>query len=60
MILSYSNLNRKTILNNLEKIKTFYDKKILSEDTLEILLNSDRNEIFENIRDAALDGDKKT
>ena len=57
-ILSYSSLDRKTILNNLEKIKTFYDKKILSDDTLEILLNSDRNEIFENIRDAALDGDK--
>ena len=26
---------------------------------LEVLLNSDRNEMFENIRDAALDGDKK-
>ena len=30
-------------------------KNILSEDSLEILLNSDRNEIFENIRDAALE-----
>ena len=59
MIISYSNLNRKTILNNIEKIKSFYEKKILSEDSLEILLNSDRNEMFENIRDAALDGDKK-
>ena len=59
MILNYSNLNRKTIQNNLEKIKSFYDKKILEEDSLEILLNSDRNEIFENIRDAALNGEKK-
>ncbi len=58
MILSYSNLNRKTILNNIEKIKSFYDKKVLSENTLETLLNSDRNEMFENIRDAALIGDK--
>tara|TARA_E500000178_G_scaffold346929_1_gene399358 strand:+ start:3757 stop:4758 length:1002 start_codon:yes stop_codon:yes gene_type:complete len=58
MILNYSNLNRKTILNNIEKIKSFYEKKILSEDTLEILLNADRNEVFENIRDAALNGDK--
>ena len=58
MILNYSNLNRKTILNNLEKIKSFYDKKILSEESLEELLNSDRNELFENIRDAALIGDK--
>ena len=58
MIINYSNLNRKTILNNLDKIKSFYDKKVLSEDSLETLLNSDRNELFENIRDAALIGDK--
>jgi len=58
MILNYSNLNRKTILNNLDKIKSFYDKKVLSEASLEALLNSDRNELFENIRDAALIGDK--
>ncbi len=58
MILNYSNLNRKTILNNIDKIKSFYEKKILSEESLDLLLNSDRNEIFENIRDAALDGDK--
>ncbi len=60
MIISYSNLNRKTVLNNLEKIKSFYEKKVLSEDSLETLLNSDRNEIFENIRDAALSGEKVT
>ena len=59
MIISYSNSNRKTIINNIEKIKSFYEKRILSEDSLEVLLNSDRNEMFENIRDAALDGDKK-
>ena len=58
MILSYSNSNRKTILSNIEKIKSFFDKKELSEESLEILLNSDRNEMFENIRDAALDGNK--
>ena len=58
MILSYSNLNRKTVLNNMEKIKSFYEKKILSEESLETLLNSDRNEMFENIRDAALSGEK--
>ncbi len=58
MIVTYSNLNRKTIQTNLEKIKSFYEKKILSDESLEVLLNSDRNEIFENIRDAALNGDK--
>ena len=58
MIINYSNSDRKTILNNIEKIKSFYIKKILSESTLVELLNSDRNEVFENIRDAALSGDK--
>ncbi len=58
MILNYSNLNRKTIINNIDKIKSFYDKKVLSEESLEILLNSDRNEFFENIRDASLIGEK--
>ncbi len=58
LILNHSNLNRKTILNNIEKINTFFDNKILEEYSLEVLLNSDRNEIFENIRDAALLGDK--
>ncbi len=58
MIINYSNSNRKTIFNNLEKIKSFYMKKILSESTLVELLNTDRNEMFENIRDAALSGDK--
>ena len=59
MILNYSNFNRKTIQGNLVKIKSFYEKKILSEDSLDVLLNSDRNEMFENIRDAAIIGDKK-
>ena len=58
MILSYSNLNRKTILNNIDKIKSYFDKKKLVEETLDVLLNSDRNEVFENIRDAALSGEK--
>jgi len=58
MILNYSNLNRKTILNNLDKIQSFYTGKVISEESLEELLNSDRNELFENIRDASLLGDK--
>jgi len=57
-IINYSNFNRKNILNNIEKIKSYYDKNILSEASLEVLLNSDRNEVFENIRDAALNGDQ--
>ena len=41
-----------------EEIKSFYEKKTVSEHSLEILLNTDRNEVFENIRDAALEGNK--
>ena len=33
MILNYSNLNRKTILNDIDKIKSFYDDKIISEES---------------------------
>ena len=58
MILNYSGLNRNTVLNNLEKIKTFFDNKNLNDNQLESLLNSDKNEKFENIRDAALNQDK--
>ena len=35
-------------------------KKILYEKSLEELLNSDKNELLENIRDAALNGETKT
>ena len=59
MILNFSNLNRSTLRSNLNKIKIFFEKKIISDQELEILLNSDKNEIFEKIRDATLDGNKK-
>ncbi len=58
MIINYSNLNRKTILNNLDKLKVYFVNKIIDENGLETILNTDRNEVFENIRDAALDGEK--
>ena len=34
-------------------------KNYFNEESLEELLNSDRNELFENIRDASLIGDKE-
>ncbi len=58
MIITYSNLNRKTVINNLEKIKTYFENKIITEKELDTLLNIDKNELFENIRDAALEGNK--
>ena len=58
LILEASNKDRKKILSNIQKIKTYFEKKIIQIEKLENLLNSDRNEVFENIRDAALSGDK--
>ena len=57
-IINYSNTNRKTVMNNLDKIKIFFEKKIILDEDLEILLNTDKNVHFENIRDAALEGNK--
>ena len=59
LILETSNKDRKKILSNVQKIKTYFEKKIIQIEELENLLNSDRNEVFENIRDAALSGDKE-
>ena len=59
MILKFSNLNRNTLLKNIEKITTYFDKKTLDDNKLENILDSDRNEIFEKIRDAALGQEKE-
>ncbi len=59
LILETSNKDRKRILSNTQKIKTYFEKKIIKIDELESLLNTDRNEVFENIRDAALSGNKE-
>ena len=58
MIMTYSNLNRKTVINNLDKIKTYFEKKIITDKELDTLLNIDKDELFENIRDAVLEGNK--
>ncbi len=58
MIITYSNLNRKTVINNLDKIRTYFEKKIITDKELDTLLNIDKDELFENIRDAALEGNK--
>lgn len=59
LILEISNKDRKKILSNIQNIKTYFEKKVIKIDELENLLNSDRNEVFENVRDAALSGDKE-
>lgn len=58
MIITYSNLNRANVINNLVKIKTYFENKTITDEKLDIILNTDKNELFENIRDAALEGNK--
>ena len=58
LIIRFSNGNRDMLNSNLLKIKTFFNNKIINFEHLEELLNTDRNEIFDLIRDAALIGDK--
>ena len=57
MILNFEPQIEKPFLITLIKLKSFYEK-ILYEKSLEELLNSDKNELLENIRDAALNGEK--
>ena len=58
LILEASSKDRRKILSNIQKIKSFFETRVIETNELENLLNSDRNEVFENIRDAALAGDK--
>jgi DNA polymerase-3 subunit delta len=60
LIISNSRLDRKLIKNELIKIKDFFlEKKINKKETLE-LLNIKTNITFDEIRDNALNGNKKT
>jgi len=58
MIINFSNSDRKIIQSHINKIKTYFENKIINSESLEQLINSDKNELFENIRDAALNGNK--
>ena len=60
LIINNSNMDRKIIKNELIKIKDFFtEKKINKSEILEIL-NIKTNSNFEDIRDKALMGEKKT
>ncbi len=59
LIISNSNMNRVLIQNELKKIKSFFlEKKINKTEILEIL-NIKSNSNFDEIRDSALNGEKK-
>ena len=58
LIISNSSHDRKTINNELIKIKSFFSEKVISIKELEELLNIKFNRDFNEIRDASLIGDK--
>ena len=58
MIINFSNSDRKIIQGHINKIRIYFENKIINSNDLEQLINSDKNELFENIRDAALNGNK--
>lgn len=58
LIMTNSNLDRKIIKNEINKIKVFFSNKQIIKEQLEELLNVKSNTEFDQIRDAALTGEK--
>ena len=58
IILNNSNLDRKIVKDEIIKIKNFFYEKTIKKEELQELLNIKINNNFEQIRDAALIGDK--
>lgn len=58
LIIVNSNKDRKTIKSEIKKIKSFFNNKLINKNELEELLNIKTNSNFNEITDAALNGDK--
>ena len=58
MILDSTNLDRAKLNNELEKIKTFFQDKIIKSEKLDLLLNNKSNEDFNKLKDQAFLGNK--
>ena len=58
IILENCGLDRSKLNNELDKIATFFENKIIDDDKLESLLNFKVNDSFELLKDQALIGDK--
>ncbi|MDC0937485.1 hypothetical protein OAR56_00615 [Pelagibacteraceae bacterium] len=58
LIIENSNLNRVKLNNELTKIITFFQDKIIKTEKLEILLDIKVNDDFNSLKDEALKGDK--
>ena len=58
MILENTNLDRAKLNNELEKIKTLFQDKIIKSEKLDLLLNNKSNEDFNKLKDQAFLGNK--
>ena len=58
LIVLNSKLDRELIQNEITKIKTFFNDKIIKKETLESLLNFKKESNFDEIRDSAIIGEK--
>ena len=58
MIIEHCGLDRSKLNNELNKITTFFEKKIIDTSKLEALLNMRVNDSFDLLKDQALVGDK--
>ena len=58
LIINNSGMNRRVINNELEKIKIYFNKKILKINEISLLLNIKQNNDLELIRDAIILGNK--
>ena len=59
MITENCNNNRIKLKNEIQKIKTYFDNKIIDSNKLMDLLNLQENENFNNVKDSAFNGKKQ-
>ena len=58
LIISNSKLDRRLVKNEITKIKTFFNDKIIKKEPLQNLLNLKKESDFDEIRDSAITGEK--
>ena len=59
LIINNCNLDRMKLNNELEKIETYFQDKVLKDEQLNILLNTKTSENFSLLKDEAFKGNKK-
>lgn len=58
LLIDNCNLNRSLLNNEIQKIKIFFQDKIINLDKLSKIINSRENDNFNFLKDAAINGDK--